>query len=635
MPVHIVDGAEQVDLEQRLRRTRLDTPDNSPFRDRPIIRSGVQGLVLCALLALVGMGEWLRWSDPEQRTIAWTTWLCGPQADWLPFLPWLIVAPMVWRIHSRPSLATGDDGRRVGRVMALVCAGLSLAVSVWTGWRMGDLPPAYHDEFSYLFQARTFLAGRLSFPSFAPMPELFDQMHVLNGGRFASRYFPGTGLWLAPFLTIGHPYWGHWLAGALATFCIYWAGWEIGGRRAAGCAGLLHALSPGLALFSNLLLAHHPTLVGLTFFIWMYLRAQRTGHLRDHALGAVGLTFAMLCRPMTAFGVGLPLGALLACQLVAGRCGANGSGDAAAVHATRRRRALIVAAWGLPIVAGLAGMLCYNAAITGSPWVSPYQLYTDTYTPRHVYGFDNVTRGERRLGPKVLENYDRWAENLTPELAARNVGRRIVASLRWTLGIVPIAASTLILLLSPATWNRGVVLVFSAIVSLHAVHVPYWFEGIMGWHYVFESAPLWLLLVGAACRHLVESWLTTGHRALCGWWSGMLLTAAAVNLVTAPLLWPGRLTVGISEVSFSRQRYAAFFTAARELAGEQRTIVFVEADPADRHIDYVVNDPSLDGPLIFARYRPGRTDLQAARALFPDRQAFVFRAGTGRWERVP
>ena len=84
--------------------------------------------------------------------------------------------------------------------MALLLAGISCGLSAWTGGRFGDLPPAYHDEFSYQFQAKTFLAGRLSFPSFAPMPELFDQMHVLNEGRFASRYFPGAGLWLAPFV---------------------------------------------------------------------------------------------------------------------------------------------------------------------------------------------------------------------------------------------------------------------------------------------------------------------------------------------------------------------------------------------------------------------------------------------------
>ena len=590
-----------------------------------------QACLLIALVVLVAVGEFLRWSDPEKRTIALAGWLCGMSADWLPFAPWVIAAPIAWRIHSRRQVASLEQDRRVGWVMATVWAGASFAVSAWTGAQFGDLPPAYHDEFSYLFQAKTFLAGRLSFPSFQPMPELFDQMHVLNEGRFASRYFPGAGLWLAPFVAIGKPYLGYGLAGALSTFGVYWIGWEIGGRRTAGIVGMLTALSPGLALFSNLLLAHHPTLLGLTFFIWMYLRAQRTGRLRDHALGAIGLTFAMLCRPMTAFGVGLPFGALLLWQLVRNRPARQ---DAAPMWSLRQR-GCIVAAWGIPLLAGMGGMLYYNSAITGSAWVSPYQLYTDIYTPRHVYGFHNVTRGEQRLGPKVLENYDRWAEELTPTLAARNVGRRIVASLRWTLGIVPILAAAVSLLMWRTGWSRGAVLIAAAIVSLHVAHIPYWFEGIMGWHYVFESAPLWLLLVAESSRRQTDAWRQSGHSLMCWWWSGLLVTAVAVNLVTVAPLWPGRLPVGIAEVSFPRQRYADFFAAAHKLAAGQPAIVFVEHDPADRHIDYVVNDPALDGPLLIARYRPGRMDLDEARALFPDRQAFLFRAASRAWRRLP
>ena len=44
------------------------------------------------------------------------------------------------------------------------------------------------------------------------------------------------------------------------------------------------------------------------------------------------------------------------------------------------------------------------------------------YTPRHIYGFNNVEMGRiRHGGPKVIENYDHWAENLTPGLAVKNV----------------------------------------------------------------------------------------------------------------------------------------------------------------------------------------------------------------------
>src|SRR5690606_37132164 len=95
----------------------------------------------------------------------------------------------------------------------------------------------------------------------------------------------------------------------------------------------------------------------------------------------------------------------------------------------------------------------FNRAITGDGWLTPYQQYTDVYTPRHVFGFNNVVRGEQHLGPKVLENYDEWAQNLTPALAARNVGRRIMFSMIWTLGIVPLTLAGLVFLLTVDCWN--------------------------------------------------------------------------------------------------------------------------------------------------------------------------------------
>jgi hypothetical protein len=63
--------------------------------------------------------------------------------------------------------------------------------------------------------------------------------------------------------------------------------------------------------------------------------------------------------------------------------------------------------------------------------------------------------------------------------------------------------------------------------------------------------------------------------------------------------------------------------------------VFVEPDPTDRHIDYVVNTPALDAPILYARYRPDQTDLSAARRLFPDRDAWLYRAASDEWRRLP
>lgn len=604
------------------------------------------------VLVIVLAAEALRWTDDTQRDVSLSRWLCGEQADWLPFLPWLLLAPVFWNLRRRkaaPHAISPQNPQSASAtrpwVMACGAAGLSFLVSLWVAGKFGPLPPAYHDEFSYLFQAKTFLAGRLWFPSFAPLPELFDQMHVLNEGRFASRYFPGAGLWLAPFVWLGNAWLGQWIAGALTAFFVFWIGRDVGGDRVGLLAAVLAALSPGLALFSNLLLAHHPALVGLMVFLLAWFRAWRSNCPGWAFTASCGLTFAMLCRPMTAFGIALPFGLYTAYWLARelwtriSSGPASGPGrprDGTTDHSTTHHSPITLAsAFAVPILAGLACLFHYNRSLTGDGWISPYQLYTDTYTPRHVYGFNNVVRGEQRLGPKVLDHYDRWAENLTPRLAARNVAKRTEASLRWTLGIVPLVLAALALLLSRGPANIRCRLIAAGIVSLHAVHVPYWFEGIMGWHYVFESAPLWLVLFAEATRRLCAAWHQLGRRAMPLWWGGLTCTAVAVNLLMLPSLWPGRLELGVKEVAFSRRAYARFQDEAQRVTAGQRAIVYVEPDPADRHIDYVVNDPPLDGRILYARYRPGTTTDANSRQWFPDRSPYLYRAAQDRWQPLP
>ena len=642
------------------------------------------------LLLIVGF-EAARWANPETRTEALATWLCGPEADWLPFLPIVLAGLVFWKSggggFSRqpsaisrqpadaveqtfpsatpvPQRSTLNAQRFFDALLSLTLGALAVVIAAWTGWSMQDLPPAYHDEFSYLFQTLTFLEGRTSFPSFEPMPELFNQMHVLNEGRFASRYFPGAGAWFALFHGVGS-IWGLWLAHGIVTTGASIVAGEIAGRSARVIAGLATALSPGLCLFSQLYLAHLPTLVGLTLFLVSILRLRRLCESREvwpvngeslptelrfelyasSFLAGCGLSFAMLCRPMTAAGVGLPFGVWLFWWV-----GKRVRGEGLVVSESRSREPEhthppasasthspltthlspfpIILAMSLPLLAGIGLQLAYNRSITGSLTVSPYQLYTDIYTPRHVYGFHNVERGDRHLGPKALDHYDRWAENLTLTLALKKMGIRLVASGRWTLGLVPLAFVVVLLVWNWRRSSGDLKLIVASIVSLHVVHLPYWFEGIMGWHYVFESAPLWAIVLGVVTADFAKSCRETGHGPLRWWWGGVLLTALATTWLTVPPLWRGRIPVGLVELQFPRLKYARFNQQLDERI-HSRAIVFIQSDPADRHIDYVYNRPQLDSSILLARAPAKAADLQRAVRLFPDRTPWLYDAASG------
>ena len=642
-------------------------PSPQPATDLPPNRSRnarwiplIHLLFIVALLAILTPYEWDRVNSENQQLPWLTRFFLHVNVDTTPYFILLLLSPLCWflrlPIHSRffshvirPRLTADWVREKQAKkqwdsfacILSILIAASSFLLSAWTASHivneelniaLGDLPPAYHDEYSYLFQANTFLAGQTSFPSHPGAPEIFDQVHVLNEGKLASRYFPGTGLWLAPFVAWGHPYWGYWLAGAITTFFIFWAGRELAGNGVGLLAGLIVALSPGMAIFSNLLLAHHPTLVGLSLFLWAFLRMQRTRSFRDALLAGLGLSFGMLCRPMTAAGFALPFGIWLGVEVL----------RACFLQKQKRRPSQstspvfpLVAGLAIPLGCGFIGLFFYNQSITGSGWKMPYQLYTDIYTPRHVYGFNNVIRGEQKLGPKVLDNYDKWAENLTPSLAARNVKNRILASLQWTLGIIPLGLAGLIFLITEwRQWSRWW-LIFASIISLHVAHIPYWYDGIMHWHYVFETGPLWALIFARVTQTLFRIWHTIDRPLMCWLWTCLTLVSVLTNLTAIPPFWSvSKLEIVVNNVAFSKFKHFQFQQMIHKHPQiKQPALVLVKHDPSDRHIDYIINAPQLDQAVLTGRDRPELYPPAELQRLFPDRKLYLFDVGQSRLSR--
>ncbi len=71
-----------------------------------------------------------------------------------------------------------------------------------------------------------------------------------------------------------------------------------------------------------------------------------------------------------------------------------------------------------------------------------------------------------------------------------------------------------------------------------------------------------------------------------------------------------------------------------QLVTRRPALVLINGDPADRSLDYVYNDPTLDAPLLRGRYRPGKTGPAAVRAAFPDRTLYLFDAKSGQLRQL-
>lgn len=115
--------------------------------------------------------------------------------------------------------------RRVLSVILVGMAALALRASILP---LVPIPePILHDEYSFILQAQTFVAGRVTNPSH-PMWEHFEAFHVNMLPTYQAMYPPAQALFLAVGLfAFGHPWWGVWLSVGLMCAAITWMlqGW--------------------------------------------------------------------------------------------------------------------------------------------------------------------------------------------------------------------------------------------------------------------------------------------------------------------------------------------------------------------------------------------------------------------------
>src|SRR5262249_31607695 len=109
-----------------------------------------------------------------------------------------IAGAMTLRLEG-PGLGSPNlplEGFLMGRLFPWIAGAVTAAVIAWV-WSATRWQPVFHDESAYLLQAGIFAGGHWSDPP-PPIPEFFEQMHVLATPVRAAKYFPGHSLLLAP-----------------------------------------------------------------------------------------------------------------------------------------------------------------------------------------------------------------------------------------------------------------------------------------------------------------------------------------------------------------------------------------------------------------------------------------------------
>lgn len=483
--------------------------------------------------------------------------------------------------------------------------GISIAAAF--GQSVQQLPPAFHDEYSYLLQAETFLAGKLVWevPSAA---EHFHQVHVLSrDGIFASRYFPAVGLWLAPFVLLGKPVWGMWLAHGLTTGFLAMAASRVS-LLAGAIVGFWVGASAGLVVFGNTLLSPTVAMMGLAVSWWAYQETLDSQRQRFALIAGLAIAWAFLARPLTAVAITGPWGMYALGQSL--------------INRRLHRSTLITLIIGfLPGPVLMAG---YNFAITGSPLVTPYGQYTAMYTPSHVFGFYNRTRGLAQRTDETQIAYDDWVEELTPESSAFVSLTRWRHALPWIAGFIPVALFGCLSILQVNALGDRLLLPWLSIFCLTAIHVPFFYGGIFGWSYLTEGAPFLLFSMGIAAAMVCENYWRIARpvTALC--WLLPVLIAVAVSLLwTLPSAFDPS-----SEWIYPRRK--AMDRIAFEEKLQQPCLILYDVDPkSDLHTTWVFNHPSFQGPILRAWKGKDPDSLMAA---FPERTVFEY--ANGQYRRI-
>jgi len=270
---------------------------------------------------------------------------------------------------------------------AVLIIGVISTITFRYEWGTFRALPLVHDEAAYILQARLFAAGKWT--DSVPIPEFFEQPHVLVTPRFAAKYGPGNALLLTPGIWFDRP-------GLMPVIVLGVTGALIFvlGRRIVNVWVGVFAWMIWLGLASETS-TFRPSYFSeiLTEALWLsawwallrWRDDRRVGYL---LLVAASIGWMVLTRPLTAVAFALPVGV-------------------AVLVLVWRTRAWAQLAAALAVgMTFLAVIPLWSAKTTRNWRVSPLVLYNEQYMPYEVLGFGLREKALLREAPPEIACFE-------------------------------------------------------------------------------------------------------------------------------------------------------------------------------------------------------------------------------------
>lgn len=576
------------------RTIREGGPISSPFR------SAVFLLYLAVFITWV-----YRW---ELRT--WIFLMVS-----LAFLPTLLLKQ---RNASGKELSATIEriGSRAGFRSALIATCLALALYLAVGYIGGrGFTPHLHDEFAYIFQARTFALGRLSLPA-PPIPEFFESFHLLTEKVYASKYPPGQALVMLPGVLLGFPILMSAMLSAGSLLLFYLIVKPLQNRECALICLVVFALSPLQIQLAAIHLSHTSSLFFLLLFVYLsgIAREKHKGLCAFSAGAALGIAF--LVRPVTALAVGGPF-------VIWDIWTTIKDAEPAKIR-IKKIVHIFSSAFAFMLIAGL--LFAYNFAVMGDPLSFPWVEYAEKYIPMDALGFHQdqgpQTALQLNLSPLMTEFNRDYVEPLKRQYSFWRAVRqfwfqRLPDTIYMSDDSFCLAAFLPFAFVVPLTSKEKVFL--ASAFSLFFAHFFY-YGGIPRYH--FEVVPILIYFFVKGALIFSRTLVTNASPFLQRFILFHLMSGVIVAL-------PYNLLNEFNSKRYFTRYHAEFRELVRRLDDSPK-LIFVRYKPEhEYHYDLINNEPDLKNSKAIYVHDMGERNQELMR-VFPDRSFYRF--DEAKWE---
>jgi hypothetical protein len=386
------------------------------------------------------------------------------------------------------------------RLAASLLIGVGLAGALVAVWILRAFPNS-GDEYAYLFEAKTFLAGRLGNP-LPPLPALFAHyyMFFLNG-KWVAGYPPGWPLLLAAVMGLRLPPWfAAPLCGGVLLFVVVKLGQKRDGALGGLLAAALVALSPFFLFNAGSYFDNLPAAAVGLLFCWAALEFLARPRWANALAAGLALGLLGLIRSQDALLFGLPFAGQFLLQ------------------AGRRHYRLVpaVALAGLPF---LATLLLYNHAVFGSLVPDPHLS-----SPYIRFGLFSI---------------DEAGNHLTPLDELLFVVARMILLADWSSLLLPLGYVAAFGFVAYQRRLSFLDFIFPAYM-LGFMIVPFWGGNQYGPRYYFEGFPFLVLTVVSALIPLLRD---SGFSRWRPYAASLLIAHGAACLAAMAVIAPYLRTV--------------------------------------------------------------------------------------------